>query len=260
MIVGGQGADQILGDDGNDDIIGGHTGCAHGARARHRALTIAARAGAGGSDTGDTIDAGAGNDWIEGDNGILLRTGSALSPRFRVLQAQTIFDANGLDQVTTAWQNDPSTGTRSATSSSSTSRRRRRRAPSATTTSPAAPQDDVIFGQLGDDTIQGDGSTIDDTGATTIDVHRHAASRSRTTPGIGADGGDYIEGNGGDDTIFGGLGQDDLIGGSSNLYSLHDRDAAAGRQRHDLRRRRHPARAQQLRRPRPARATPTTPT
>ena len=35
-------------------------------------------------------------------------------------------------------------------------------------------QDDVIFGQLGNDTIQGDGSTIDDTGSTTIDVLAHA--------------------------------------------------------------------------------------
>ena len=38
--------------------------------------------------------------------------------------------------------------------------------------------------------------------------------------GINRDGRDWIEGNGGDDTIFGDLGQDDLIGGSSSLYSL----------------------------------------
>ena len=34
------------------------------------------------------------------------------------------------------------------------------------------------------------------------------------------DGDDYIEGNGGNDLIFGNLGQDDLIGGSSDLFSL----------------------------------------
>ncbi len=39
--------------------------------------------------------------------------------------------------------------------------------------------------------------------------------------------------------IFGGLGQDDLIGGSSSLYSLTTPGPAARRRRHDLRRRRH---------------------
>ena len=34
------------------------------------------------------------------------------------------------------------------------------------------------------------------------------------------DGDDYIEGNGGTDTIYGDLGQDDLIGGSSDLFGL----------------------------------------
>src|SRR5262245_19825478 len=32
------------------------------------------------------------------------------------------------------------------------------------------------------------------------------------------DGNDYIEGRGGRDVVFGGLGQDDIIGGSSELY------------------------------------------
>ena len=70
----------------------------------------------------------------------------------------------------------------------------------------------MIFGQLGADWIQGDGST-------SIDVKRHrAVDRGLRRPGT--DGQDWIEGNGGDDVIFGGLGQDDLIGGSSDLYSL----------------------------------------
>src|SRR4029079_19533010 len=81
------------------------------------------------------------------------------------------------------------------------------------------PGDDQIFGQLGNDVIQGDGS---------IDLpHDVGASRN----GLGelvvfasvessTDGDDYIEGNGGNDVIFGNLGQDDIIGGSSSLFSL----------------------------------------
>ena len=39
-----------------------------------------------------------------------------------------------------------------------------------------------------------------------------------------SDGDDYIEGNGGTDVIFGGLGRDDLVGGSSDLFSLTTSD------------------------------------
>lgn len=77
--------------------------------------------------------------------------------------------------------------------------------------------DDEIFGQLGDDIIQGDGS---------IDVNASASRNSLgqliLTPSFetALDGDDYIEGNGGSDVIFGNLGQDDIIGGSSNIFSL----------------------------------------
>src|SRR5262249_24067468 len=37
------------------------------------------------------------------------------------------------------------------------------------------------------------------------------------------DGDDYIEGNGGRDVVFGGLGQDDIIGDNSSLFSLDTR-------------------------------------
>ena len=37
------------------------------------------------------------------------------------------------------------------------------------------------------------------------------------------DGDDYIEGGGDNDTIFGNLGQDDIIGGSSDMFGLNDR-------------------------------------
>src|SRR5205807_3802550 len=111
---------------------------------------------------------------------------------------------------------------------------------------------DVIFGELGNDTIQGDGGIelafaymVDDSHAT------NHASASRTPDGCGlvdgagvthptacdytgdldivpsfeasTDGEDYVEGNGGNDIIFGGLGQDDIVGGSSDFFSLTTR-------------------------------------
>ena len=82
--------------------------------------------------------------------------------------------------------------------------------------------DDLIFGQLGDDVIQGDAGIGD--GIT----DRVGASRDATTGELilaasteaDTDGDDYIEGNGGKDVVFGNLGQDDIIGGSSELFTL----------------------------------------
>lgn len=98
--------------------------------------------------------------------------------------------------------------------------------------------DDMIFGQLGDDVVQGDGSIESAIAVSSVLVgaSRGAASDLQLTPdfttkALGAltvvpsfeaatDGDDYIEGNGGIDTIFGNLGQDDIVGGSSSLFSL----------------------------------------
>jgi Ca2+-binding RTX toxin-like protein len=80
--------------------------------------------------------------------------------------------------------------------------------------------DDQIFGQLGNDTIQGDGS-ID----LTVGAQWSADGALSVQPSVenaASDGHDYIEGNGGTDVVFGNLGQDDIIGGSSSLFSLDD--------------------------------------
>ena len=76
----------------------------------------------------------------------------------------------------------------------------------------------MIFGQLGDDVIQGDGS-ID---GATVGATRGTTGLLVITPSVEAatDGDDYIEGGGGSDVVFGGLGRDDIIGGSSDLFSL----------------------------------------
>jgi Ca2+-binding RTX toxin-like protein len=94
---------------------------------------------------------------------------------------------------------------------------------------------DQIFGQLGNDVVQGDGG-IELAAAGTSHV-----GASRTPDGTAGDvsdyigdldvvasfeeatdGKDYIEGGGGNDVIFGNLGQDDIIGGSSDFFSLGD--------------------------------------
>jgi Ca2+-binding RTX toxin-like protein len=131
------------------------------------------------------------------------------------------------------------------------------------------PQSDLVFGELGNDTIQGDGSIdfvahqmYDDSTATTSATHfdarfpgsydpnnllgRVTSYRSGAgctgTPGVNlicvptgaetmypsigraSDSEDYIEGNGGSDIIFGGLGQDDIVGGNSDVFSLTGQD------------------------------------
>jgi Ca2+-binding RTX toxin-like protein len=72
--------------------------------------------------------------------------------------------------------------------------------------------DDAIFGELGDDLIQGDGE-ITEAG---LKVEIFEGVRG----GVVTDGNDYIEGNGGADMLIGNLGQDDIIGGSSQLFGL----------------------------------------
>ncbi len=88
----------------------------------------------------------------------------------------------------------------------------------------------MLLGELGDDTIQGDGS-IDAPGNACATGGRVGYARDATgalcvapsvddRAGVGTDGDDYIEGNGGADTIFGNLGQDDIVGGSSTWFGL----------------------------------------
>ena len=48
--------------------------------------------GGGACTYGDYLDGGSGNDVIAGDNATILRTGTTLSPRFRVLTGTSILD------------------------------------------------------------------------------------------------------------------------------------------------------------------------
>ena len=200
VVIGGQGGDRITGGDGDDDIVGGHNV-------------------AGGQDGDDVVDAGAGNDVVAGDNANLLRTGTTVGPRMRVLVGSAIFAVEtGEPLVTGEFQADP----RGASVRHVTLFDHVLGADPATfgdDVLAGGADDDVLFGQLGDDWLQGDGATIDDDGIVVLDVVRTGVS-VEDWAGPGRDGDDWIEGNGGNDTIFGNLGQDDLVGDNSSLFSL----------------------------------------
>lgn len=104
-------------------------------------------------------------------------------------------------------------------------------------------EDDTIFAALGNDVVQGDGSidfiarsardASDLTGFVST-LGRVGAYRSPTASDpVGPltwfasvdranDGHDYIEGGGGNDVVFGNQGQDDILGGSSDLFGMTD--------------------------------------
>ncbi len=82
--------------------------------------------------------------------------------------------------------------------------------------------DDMIFAQLGHDVVQGDGSIASALAGNPVGAVRDANGGLAVQPSFEAatDGDDYIEAGGGDDLVFGNLGQDDIIGGSSELFTL----------------------------------------
>ncbi len=84
------------------------------------------------------------------------------------------------------------------------------------------PDDDMIWGQLGDDVVQGDGDIDHRVDGEKVGAARDAAGYLVVRPSYEAptDGDDYIEGGGGHDVVFGGLGADDIVGGSSAQFSL----------------------------------------
>ena len=227
VILGEQGADVIYGEEGDDDIIGGSNV-------------------SGALDTGDSLDGGLGNDVIAGDNADICRTGSAFDPTIRALQGTVEYGVSpgvndGLALVTAASQNNPTV----------LKQRKVTLLDHADTTSSTLYGNDYvaggggndrIFGELGNDIIQGDGTIGPRAGSAaltftladgnTLTVAAPTAYTAGRAGGFAAplavvasfeartDGDDYIEGNGGADVIFGNLGQDDLIGGSSNLFGL----------------------------------------
>ena len=221
IIIGGQKDDVIYGGNHDDDLIGGNN--------------IGASASEPANDGNDRIDGGTGNDVIAGDNARIERRGDTLSPSIRVLIGSVIYGesiqagTDAIAQVTDASQPNP-TGVKSRVielfDHSDTP------APGTHGNDYLAggPDNDLIFGQLGDDVVQGDGAVDDGAlpfnASTYVPGMRMDVGAARlngllvVSPSVEAtsDGDDYIEGNGGNDVIFGNLGQDDIVGGSSSLY------------------------------------------
>jgi Ca2+-binding RTX toxin-like protein len=213
----------------------------------------------------DAIDGGTGRDLVFGDNVSLDRTGhfgNFTNPRFETLQGTQIYSTApttaGQDLASNDSQADPRghgawgdylivmydtlpDKTKSVT------------VPGAFGNDYIAggPADDMLFGQAGNDTVQGDGS-IDYVSHVLMDdgnVHmipnpaypiggrvgvlnvaanyagnpfRDATNALVLRPSFDAasDGQDHVVGNAGNDVLFGNQGQDDLIGGNSDMFSL----------------------------------------
>jgi outer membrane protein OmpA-like peptidoglycan-associated protein/Ca2+-binding RTX toxin-like protein len=203
----------------------------------------------------DMVDGGLSRDLIFGDNVSLERTnppGNYANPRFRALGGTQIYDTStntnaGGALVTNVSQLDPHASTFWGDLKISLNDSNFGNDYIA-----GGGGDDEIFGQLGNDVIQGDGSIdilpavqlpagltanwLDNTstvasgvvGANNVDFRNLVGAGRDNLNNLyvnhsddgGADGDDYIEGGPGVDTVFGNLGQDDIVGGSSDLFSL----------------------------------------
>ncbi|WP_207493738.1 calcium-binding protein [Yoonia litorea] len=215
VVLGQTGNDTIFGGAGDDDIIGGHN------VAQDAAGNLA-------NDGDDRIDAGAGDDVVLGDSGTIYRTFSLDDPRMRALEDGLIYGVtpgvnDGEALITDSIMRNPD----------GTAQRVIVIYNHSETADPlgygddyiaGGADDDMIFGQMGNDTIQGDGTT-DFADERILSESRDLLTNLQTLvpsaddwAGVGTDGDDYIEGNGGNDLIFGNLGQDDIVGGSSSLF------------------------------------------
>jgi Ca2+-binding RTX toxin-like protein len=195
ILLGQQGDDLMFGDEDDDDLIGGHNVV-------------------GGIDELDTpaglndiMDGGSEDDVLSGDNTIILRRYDTITPRIRVLNGEKLYDDFGDADVTSSPQANPS-GARGR----NITLLDHSHTPTADTFGndymAGGPDEDVMFGQLGDDLMQGDSSVFEVIGPTDPSVENPD------------DDDDYMEGNGGKDLMFGNYGQDDMVGGNSELFGL----------------------------------------
>ncbi len=244
-MVGQQGDDRMWGGSDDDDMTGGHN-----VAGGYDELTEPAIAASltpaipvpGIEAVNDLMDGGSGNDSMSGDNAIIWRRGDDLSPRFRLLTATSIYTTDPDTIVTNVggdWQSDPDNaiGRDIQLIDHSDAVQATPLGRFGSDVMAGGADSDVMFGELANDLMQGDGfiqnGGITDGAATTrqIDVTDSGAPITAGTlffkvPEALTDKDDYMEGNGGNDLMYGGLGQDDIIGGSSELFGLDDVNAA----------------------------------
>ncbi|MCP9780196.1 MULTISPECIES: DUF4347 domain-containing protein [Cyanobium] len=239
ILLGQQGDDRIFGGSGDDDMIGGHN--VSGGFDELTSPQITAELN---PPVNDLMDGGSGNDAMAGDNATIWRRGDDLSPRFRALNnaAGPIYNTSGdgasvtptiTTNVGTSYQSDPNdvVGRDIRLLDHSDAVELNPLGRFGADVIAGGADKDLMFGQLGNDLIAGDGFIgADDLDANSI-THTLTVTDSVVVgntdqtlylniPELASDGDDYIEGNGGSDLIYGGLGQDDIIGGSSSLFGL----------------------------------------
>ena len=210
-----RGDDTIFGNDGRDLLFGGSAS--------------------------DRIDGGVNEDLIFGDNARLGWTGIVTNPRFRKLVGTTLYAMEGAipgvpagtPQQGAQWISDPTgfpwwTGFVVALQDHDAATQTAGPNEWGNDTIAGGPAKDQIFGGLGNDVIQGDGSVgtllaptsygASRGGGALPDFRSDLSSSRASTPRPTTT--TTSKGNGGNDVIFGNLGQDDIVGGSSSLFGL----------------------------------------
>ena len=238
LIYGDDGSDVVLGQQGRDTIFGGNGDD----------VLIGGSNVEGALDDDDRIDGGAGHDAIAGDNADIYYRPDNLDVRFARLTGSTLYNETaGPDEGRSQTASVDAAGRplfadpdgvlpADATALAPLHREYRIRLLDHSAALELQPDDrnvrvwghdyiaggagdDEIFGQLGNDVIQGDGSILGAQVGAAISSGG-ALIVLPAVENVATDGDDYIEGGGGNDVMFGNLGQDDIIGGSSNLFGL----------------------------------------
>ena len=293
-LLGQQGDDVLIGGTDTDILIGGHnisgTFSNSDGEAAHDELddmdqalidailsgVLADKDPSDINDINDVMDGGSEDDLLAGDNSIVIRQSDSTSPRYQLLDGSNVIysmvtqNVGGLYDVDVGFspniQDDPQAKPGSTVGYTVTLLDHSEDIQddaAANKTDPrvfgndvmaGGSEDDTMFGQLGDDIMQGDGSIDLQTDPTPVEFDPSPeADPSFTVPDHidyfevddelendhvfegqrllfnvreqTSDADDYMEGNGGNERMYGNLGQDDLIGGSSTLFGLDDATA-----------------------------------